>query len=250
MPAVSLDEIRWLAAAEVRATRRESRVRPQLARQHRHPRSRPRLRARGRPTRSTPEIVARGDDASTTWSSPTSRRRRCSTAPVPTSVGPQPEPRDLATAPRHRRRRFTSTTTRRSRFFASGAVKELRVLSLEFPYVMAKPPHVVASHLDVEKDVGPDRRLHRRTPNSVDHGEPRRDDARDGRSRRRTIASNTLTSEVPAHRAGASGSPPGGNRASTTWRPDAVDWMYRHAESVIYPSRDATRRPEGGERRA
>ncbi|TMQ25563.1 MAG: hypothetical protein E6K82_06560 [Candidatus Rokuibacteriota bacterium] len=27
--------------------------------------------------------------------------------------------------------------------FASGAVKELRVLSLEFPYVMAKPPYVV-----------------------------------------------------------------------------------------------------------
>src|SRR5437868_5583237 len=39
--------------------------------------------------------------------------------------------------------------------FASGAVKELRVLSLEFPYVMAKPPYVVASHLDVESDVGP-----------------------------------------------------------------------------------------------
>ncbi len=31
---------------------------------------------------------------------------------------------------------------------------------------------------------------------------------------------------------------------------DAVDWMYRYAESVIYPSRDATRRPEGGARRA
>ena len=27
---------------------------------------------------------------------------------------------------------------------------------------------------------------------------------------------------------------------------DAVEWMYRHAESVIYPSRDSTRRPEGG----
>src|SRR5215467_10204469 len=38
--------------------------------------------------------------------------------------------------------------------FASGAVKELRVLSLEFPYVMAKPPYVVASHLDVVLDVG------------------------------------------------------------------------------------------------
>ena len=39
--------------------------------------------------------------------------------------------------------------------FASGPVKELRPLSLEFPYVMALPPHVVPSHLDVENDVGP-----------------------------------------------------------------------------------------------
>ena len=31
---------------------------------------------------------------------------------------------------------------------------------------------------------------------------------------------------------------------------DAVEWMYRHAESVIYPSRDATRRPAGGDRQA
>src|SRR5215510_5169553 len=39
--------------------------------------------------------------------------------------------------------------------FAAGLVKELRPLSLEFPYVMAMPPHVVPSHLDVENDVGP-----------------------------------------------------------------------------------------------
>src|SRR4029434_10551915 len=39
-------------------------------------------------------------------------------------------------------------------FFAAGA-KALRVLSLEFPYVMAMPPHVLPSHLDVENDVGP-----------------------------------------------------------------------------------------------
>jgi len=32
--------------------------------------------------------------------------------------------------------------------------------------------------------------------------------------------------------------------------PESVDWMYRYAESVIYPSRDATRRPAGGERRS
>ena len=39
-------------------------------------------------------------------------------------------------------------------FFAAGA-KELRILSLEFPYVMAIPPYIVPSHLDVENDVGP-----------------------------------------------------------------------------------------------
>ena len=27
-------------------------------------------------------------------------------------------------------------------------------------------------------------------------------------------------------------------------------WMYRHAESVIYPSKDDTRRAAGGEQRA
>ncbi len=31
---------------------------------------------------------------------------------------------------------------------------------------------------------------------------------------------------------------------------ESVDWMYRYAESVIYPSREATRRPEGGQQRA
>lgn len=31
---------------------------------------------------------------------------------------------------------------------------------------------------------------------------------------------------------------------------DVVDWMCRYAGSVIYPSRDATRRPEGGDRHA
>ncbi|MFQ5521238.1 MAG: class II aldolase/adducin family protein, partial [Candidatus Methylomirabilia bacterium] len=38
---------------------------------------------------------------------------------------------------------------------ASGAVKEIKVVSLEFPYVMAKPPHIVPSHINVEEDVSP-----------------------------------------------------------------------------------------------
>ena len=76
--------------------------------------------------------------------------------------------------------------------FASGAAKELRVLSLEFPYVTTLGRTVSEAY-------------HRL---------------------------NTLTSEVHF------------------LAPDAVEWMYRHAESVIYPSRDATRRPAGGDRRA
>src|SRR5262245_15409434 len=131
--------------------------------------------------------------------------------------------------------------------FASGVVKELPPLSLEFPYVMAKPAHVVPSHLDVEQDVGPVAAFIPAT-NSVimeNHGVT---------TLGRTISEayhrlNTLTSEVRrtvlAERLAA------GTGTNVHYlAPDAVDWMYRHAESVIYPSRDATRRPEGGERRA
>jgi ribulose-5-phosphate 4-epimerase/fuculose-1-phosphate aldolase len=131
--------------------------------------------------------------------------------------------------------------------FASGAVKELRVLSLEFPYVMAKPPYVVASHLDVENDVGPVKDFIAGT-NSVimeNHGVTTL-----GRNISEAFHRlNTLTSEVrrivmALQLAASSGT------EMHYLAPESVDWMYRYAESVIYPSRDATRRPEGGDRRA
>jgi L-fuculose-phosphate aldolase len=132
-------------------------------------------------------------------------------------------------------------------FFAAGGVKELRVLSLEFPYVMALPPYVVPSHLDVENDVGPIADFIAGT-NAIlmeNHGVT---------TLGRTISEayhrlNTLTSEVRRNiiveRLAAI-------RATEPHylTPDAVDWMYRHAESVIYPSRDATRHPAGGDRQA
>jgi ribulose-5-phosphate 4-epimerase/fuculose-1-phosphate aldolase len=131
--------------------------------------------------------------------------------------------------------------------FAAGALKELRVLSLEFPYVMARPPYVVPSHLDVEQDVGPVADFIGGT-NSVimeNHGVT---------TLGRTVSEayhrlNTLSSEVRRNvlalqLAAAAGS-------DVHWiAPDAVEWMYRHAESVIYPSRDQTRRAAGGERQA
>jgi ribulose-5-phosphate 4-epimerase/fuculose-1-phosphate aldolase len=128
--------------------------------------------------------------------------------------------------------------------FASGAIKELRVLSLEFPYVMAMPPHVVPSHLDVEQDVGPVADFIQST-NSVimeNHGVT---------TLGRTVSEayhrlNTLASEVRrnvlalrlAHGAGTD---------VHFVSAEGVDVMYRHAESVIYPTRDATRRFAGGE---
>jgi ribulose-5-phosphate 4-epimerase/fuculose-1-phosphate aldolase len=132
-------------------------------------------------------------------------------------------------------------------FFAAGGVKELRVLSLEFPYVMALPPYVVPSHLDVENDVGPIADFIART-NAIlmeNHGVTTL-----GRSVSEAYHRlNTLTSEVRRsilveRLAALRGTEP------HYLAPDAVDWMYRYAESVIYPSRDATRRPEGGERQA
>jgi ribulose-5-phosphate 4-epimerase/fuculose-1-phosphate aldolase len=131
--------------------------------------------------------------------------------------------------------------------FTSGAIKELRVLSLEFPYVMARPPHVVPSHLDVEQDVGPVAAFIQNT-NAVimeNHGVTTL-----GRTASEAYHRlNTLTSEVRrtvlAERLAA-----GAGTRVHYLAPDAVDWMYRYAESVIYPSRDATRRPEGGDRRA
>jgi len=118
--------------------------------------------------------------------------------------------------------------------FASRAVKELRVLSLEFPYVMAKPPYVVPSHLDVEQDVGPIKEFIEYT-NSVimeNHGVT---------TLGRTISEayhrlNTLTSEVRRNilaelLASAKG-------ADVRYlEQEGVDWMYQQAERVIYPSR-------------
>ena len=131
--------------------------------------------------------------------------------------------------------------------FASGALKELRVLSLEFPYVMAKPPYVVPSHLDVEQDVGPVADFIHAT-NSVimeNHGVT---------TLGRTVSEayhrlNTLSSEVRRNVLAVQLAAAAGTEIHAI-EPDAAAWMYRHAESVIYPSRDSTRRPAGGERQA
>ena len=131
--------------------------------------------------------------------------------------------------------------------FASGAVKELRVLSLEFPYVMAKPPYIVPSHLDVEADVGPIADFIAGTNSIImeNHGVTTL-----GRSVSEAYHRlNTLTSEVRRNILAEQLAALRGTEVHVLAL-DSVEWMYRHAESVIYPTRDATRRPEGGDRKA
>lgn len=125
-------------------------------------------------------------------------------------------------------------------FFASGAFKEVKVLSLEFPYVMAKPPYLVPSHLDVEQDVAPIKEFIEHT-NSVimeNHGIT---------TLGRTISEayhrlNTLTSEV---RRNVLAEMLASMKATDIHylEQEGVDWMYRHAERVIYPSRFSGDRP-------
>ncbi len=58
---------------------------------------------------------------------------------------------------------------------------------------------------------------------------------------------NTLTSEIRRNVTATLLSAAAGTEIHAI-APAAVDWMYRYAESVIYPSRDPTR--AGGRRRA
>src|SRR5437773_7006416 len=114
--------------------------------------------------------------------------------------------------------------------FASGAVKELRVLSLEFPYVMAKPPHVVPSHLDVEQDVGPVADFIQST-NSVlmeNHGVTTLGRSLSEAYHRLTTLTSEVRRNIEALRLAALA-----HTEVHFLAPDAVEWMYRHAESVI-----------------
>jgi ribulose-5-phosphate 4-epimerase/fuculose-1-phosphate aldolase len=129
-------------------------------------------------------------------------------------------------------------------FFASGAFKELRVLSLEFPYVMGKPPHLVPSHLDVEQDVGPIAAFIAGT-NAVimeNHGVT---------TLGRTLSEayhriNTLTSEVRRNILAERLAALRGTEVHYL-SAEAVEWMYREADRVIYPSRGEPS-PGGGAR--
>ena len=119
-------------------------------------------------------------------------------------------------------------------FFGSGAFREVKVLSLDMPFILGMPPHYVPANVDVEADVGPVKDFIADTNVIVmlGHGIT---------ALGRTISEayhrlNSFTAEIrrnaEAERLAAiKGTAP-------LYRSDReVAVMYKHAEAVIYPSR-------------
>jgi ribulose-5-phosphate 4-epimerase/fuculose-1-phosphate aldolase len=124
--------------------------------------------------------------------------------------------------------------------FASRAVKELRVLSLEFPLVMGRPPVVLPSHIDVEQDVGPVGGFIQETNAIImeNHGVT---------TLGATIAEayyrlNTLAAEVRRVIQAETLAAAAGTEVAYL-APEAVEFMYRNAHDLQYAARDRSRQP-------
>ncbi|HEU0060702.1 MAG TPA: class II aldolase/adducin family protein [Hyphomicrobiaceae bacterium] len=119
-------------------------------------------------------------------------------------------------------------------FFGSGAFREVKVLSLDLPFILAKPPYYVPAQVDVEADVGPVKDFIAETNVVVllGHGIT---------SLGRTISEayhrlNSLTAEIRRNIEAERLAAVRGTRP--LYRSDAeIALMYRHAEAVIYPNR-------------
>ena len=119
-------------------------------------------------------------------------------------------------------------------FFGSGGFKEVKVLSLDMPFILAKAPYYVPASLDVEADVGPVKDFIAETNTLVllGHGVT---------ALGRTISEayhrlNSFTAEirrnvVAEQLAALKGTTP-------LYRSEAeIAVMHKHAEAIIYPTR-------------
>ena len=115
-------------------------------------------------------------------------------------------------------------------FFSGG--RELQVLSLDFPLVMGAPIHILPSHINVELDVAPLRHFIAGTTAIVmeNHGVT---------TLGRTVSEayhrlNTLAAEVRRNITALSLAAATGEKPAVV-DADAVEWGYRHGDSVLYP---------------
>ena len=119
-------------------------------------------------------------------------------------------------------------------FLGSGAASEVKMLSLDLPFVMGKPIHYVPAHVDVEADVSSVKDFIQETNAVVLVGHGVTTLGRNVSEAYHRL--NSLTAEVRRNvaaelLAGAAGTRP-------HYRSEAeVQSMYRFAESIIYPKR-------------
>ena len=119
-------------------------------------------------------------------------------------------------------------------FFGSGAFREVKMLSLDLPFVLGKPIHYVPAHVDVEADVSGVRDFIQDTNAVVllGHGITTL-----GRSVSEAYHRlNSLTAEIRRNVAAELLAARAGTRP--LYRSvQEVEAMYRHAEAIIYPKR-------------
>lgn len=119
-------------------------------------------------------------------------------------------------------------------FLGSGAASEVRMLSLDLPFVMGKPIHYVPAHVDVEADVSSVKEFIQDTNAVVlvGHGVT---------TLGRTVSEayhrlNSLTAEVRRNIAAELLASAAGTRPHYRSEAEVLS-MYRFAESIIYPKR-------------
>ena len=119
-------------------------------------------------------------------------------------------------------------------YFASGGFKELKMLALDTPYVLAKPPYYVGSHLDVEADVAPIKAFIAETNTLVmlSHGVTTLGRHISEAYHRLTTLAAEVQRVVLAEQLATSR----GTKVEYL-DPQDVKHMYRFAENVIYPDR-------------
>jgi ribulose-5-phosphate 4-epimerase/fuculose-1-phosphate aldolase len=119
-------------------------------------------------------------------------------------------------------------------FFGCGAYREVKMLSLDLPFVLGKPIHYVPAHVDVEADVSGVKDFIEGTNAVVllGHGITTL-----GRSLSEAYHRlNSLTAEIRRNVAAELLAARAGTRP--LYRSvEEVEAMYRHAEAIIYPKR-------------
>ena len=118
--------------------------------------------------------------------------------------------------------------------FGSGAVDEVRMLSLDPPFVLGKPIHYVPGHVDVEADVGEVAAFIQDTNSVVLLGHGLTTLGRNLSEAYHRL--NTLTAEIRRNLAAELLASLKGSKPRYRGQAE-IEGMYRQAEAIIYPKR-------------